>query len=107
MKVTYNWLKEFVDVKIAPEVLAERLTMAGLSVAALDKVGSDWVYDIEVMSNRPDWLSVRGIAREVAAITGAKWKKAPKSQEPRPGKPLFIFLFLSKIPKTAGFTTVL
>jgi phenylalanyl-tRNA synthetase beta chain len=80
MKVTYSWLKEFVDVRLAPEVLGERLTMAGLSVAALDRVGDDWVYDIEVTSNRPDWLSVRGIAREVAAITGAKLKKASKGE---------------------------
>jgi phenylalanyl-tRNA synthetase beta chain len=33
-------------------------------------VGSDTVYDIEVTPNRPDWLSVVGIAREIAALTG-------------------------------------
>jgi len=30
----------------------------------------DTVFDIEVTPNRPDWLSVIGIAREVAALTG-------------------------------------
>ncbi|MCG3150555.1 MAG: Phenylalanine--tRNA ligase beta subunit [Verrucomicrobiae bacterium] len=30
----------------------------------------DTVYDIEVTPNRPDWLSVIGIAREIAALTG-------------------------------------
>ncbi|MFH0940225.1 MAG: phenylalanine--tRNA ligase subunit beta [Candidatus Omnitrophota bacterium] len=77
MKISYSWIKEFVDVKLSPEKLSDRLTMAGLSVASLDKVDGDWVYDIEVTSNRPDWLSVRGIAREVAAMTGAKFKKIP------------------------------
>jgi phenylalanyl-tRNA synthetase beta chain len=77
MKVSYSWLKEFVDIKISPKELAEKLTMAGLSVASLDQVSGDWVYDIEVTSNRPDCLSVRGIVREVAAITGAKLARWP------------------------------
>ena len=32
--------------------------------------GSDTLFDIEVTPNRPDWLSVIGIAREVSALTG-------------------------------------
>ncbi len=32
--------------------------------------GGDTVFDIEVTPNRPDWLSVIGIAREIAALTG-------------------------------------
>ncbi|MCX5657054.1 MAG: phenylalanine--tRNA ligase subunit beta, partial [Candidatus Omnitrophica bacterium] len=74
MKVTYNWLREFVDIKILPEVLAEKLTMAGLEVVSLERFSDDWVFEIEVTTNRPDWLSVIGIAREVAAITGKKFK---------------------------------
>ena len=35
MKFTLNWLKEFVDVKPAPEELAEMLTMAGLEVESV------------------------------------------------------------------------
>ena len=31
---------------------------------------SDWVLEVEVTPNRPDCLSVRGLAREIAAITG-------------------------------------
>ena len=72
MQVTYNWLKDFVEINIAPEELAEKLTMAGLEVTSLKPAGEDWVFEIEVTSNRPDWLSVVGIAREVSAITGKK-----------------------------------
>ena len=75
MKVTYNWLKDFVDIRLAPEALAEKLTMAGLEVKAIDKFEDDYVFEIEITSNRPDWLSVVGIAREVAAITKAKVKR--------------------------------
>ncbi len=77
MRVTYSWLKEFVDIKIPPEKLSERLSMAGLTVASLESAGGDWVYDIEVTSNRPDWLSVRGIAREVAALLQTKMRPGP------------------------------
>ena len=32
MKVPYNWLRDYVEIEISPEELAERLTMAGLEV---------------------------------------------------------------------------
>jgi len=72
MKFTFNWLKDFVEIKISPEALADKLTQAGLEVTSLEKKNSDWVFEIEVTSNRPDLLSVLGIAREVSAITGQK-----------------------------------
>lgn len=72
MKVTYNWLKDFINIKIPPVELAEKLTMAGLEVVSLEEKQGDFIFEIEITSNRPDWLSVMGIAREVAAITGQK-----------------------------------
>lgn len=80
MKVTYNWLKDFVDIKISPQALAAKLTMAGLEVISLEERGGDSVFEIEITSNRADWLSVIGIAREVAAITGKKLKIAPTAR---------------------------
>ena len=74
MKVTYSWLKDFVDLKITPQELADKLTMAGLEVVSLEEIGGDAVLEIEITSNRPDWLSVLGIAREVSAICGLKLK---------------------------------
>ena len=81
MKVTYNWLKEFVNIKLSPKELAEKLTMAGLEVVSLEELGSpvcrtgrDFVFEIEITSNRPDWLSILGVAREISAITGLRLK---------------------------------
>lgn len=74
MKVTYNWLKDFVDIRLAPEELADKLTLAGLEVVSLNKAADDFIFEIEVTSNRPDWLSIYGVAREVAALTGEKLK---------------------------------
>ncbi len=74
MKFTYNWLKDFVDVKLPPQKLADKLTMAGIEVVSLEERDGDCIFEIEITSNRPDWLSVIGIAREVAAITNSKLK---------------------------------
>lgn len=41
MIVTYNWLKEFVDFDLTPEALADLLTMIGLEVEGIQKVGAD------------------------------------------------------------------
>ncbi|MBI5873999.1 MAG: phenylalanine--tRNA ligase subunit beta [Candidatus Omnitrophica bacterium] len=76
MKITYSWIKELLDIKVSPQALADKLSMAGLSVELLEKSGDDWVYHIEVTSNRPDWLSVNGIVREIAAITGAELRNS-------------------------------
>lgn len=80
MKVTYNWLKDFVDIKLKADQLAHKLTMAGLEVTSLEKSGDDWVFEMEITSNRPDWLSIAGLAREVAAITNTKLRPNKKIQ---------------------------
>ncbi|MDD5596049.1 MAG: phenylalanine--tRNA ligase subunit beta [Candidatus Omnitrophica bacterium] len=74
MKVTYNWLKDFVEIKLPAQELADKLTMAGIEVKSIEAKAGDFVFEIEITSNRPDWLSVVGLAREVAAITGRKTK---------------------------------
>jgi phenylalanyl-tRNA synthetase beta chain len=85
MKFTFKWLNEFVDLTEAPEELAERLTMAGFEVESLttlrepDTDQQDWVFEIAVTPNRGDCLGIIGIAREVAALTGAKLKAVPLS----------------------------
>jgi len=82
MKVTYNWLKDFVEIKLPAKELADKLTMAGIEVKSVEEKLGDFIFEIEITSNRPDWLSVIGVAREVAAITGKKLKghKVVKSQ---------------------------
>jgi len=41
MKVSYNWLKEFVECEIHPEELAERLSLAGVEVERVEAVGDN------------------------------------------------------------------
>ncbi len=50
MKVPISWLKEFVDITLSVEELAERLTLAGLEVGSIRYVGlegADLVWDRE------------------------------------------------------------
>jgi phenylalanyl-tRNA synthetase beta chain len=68
MLISYEWLKDYVDVKLSPQELRDRLTMVGLAIDAVEEHNSDSVLDVEVPSNRPDCLSHVGIAREVAVI---------------------------------------
>ena len=68
MKVSLNWLKEFVEVPVQPRRLKADLTAIGLNVESFQAVGDDVVFEVEVTTNRPDCLSHYGIAREVAAL---------------------------------------
>ncbi len=74
MRVSFDWLKDYVELRMPPQALAEQLTMAGLEVTSLTKFEQDTILEIEVTPNRPDCLSIVGVAREVSAITGKKLK---------------------------------
>ncbi len=87
MKVSYSWLKEYVEIKLSPQELAERLTMVGLEVETLEKKGSDQLLHLEVTTNRPDCLSIVGVAREVASLSGERIR-LPKTKVKEEGEPI-------------------
>jgi phenylalanyl-tRNA synthetase beta chain len=67
MRLVLSWLKEFVDVPASAEEIAEKISLRGFEVAAIEPLGGgDAVIDFEITANRPDCLSVLGLAREVA-----------------------------------------
>lgn len=68
IKITHSWLLEYLDTKATPQQIQEYLSLCGPSVERIEKVADDWVYDIEITSNRIDTVSVVGIAREAGAI---------------------------------------
>ena len=81
MKVLLSWLREFVDVPGSAEGLAKMMSVRGLAVESLEPVGADGdaVIDFETFANRPDTMSIVGIAREVATAYGVPLKE----REPR------------------------
>jgi len=67
MRLVVSWLRDFVDVQAPAEEIAETLGLRGFEVASVEVLGGgDAVIDFEVTANRPDCLSVIGLAREVA-----------------------------------------
>jgi len=72
MKISYNWLKELVEIDLPPRELAERLTMVGLPVDSVEQVGDDYILEFDLTSNRPDCLSHFGIAREAALLCNSR-----------------------------------
>src|SRR4249920_1664891 len=71
MRLVTSWLRDFVDVKATPEQIAETLGLRGFEVASVEPLDAgDAVIDFEVTANRPDCLSVLGLAREVATAYG-------------------------------------
>lgn len=70
MKVSLQWLKEFVDIEVSPQQLADDLTNVGVVVEALEPSGSDFILSLDLTTNRPDCLSHTGVAREVSTLYG-------------------------------------
>jgi len=61
---------------------------AGTPLSDVLPLGDD-VLEIETLYNRPDLTAVYGIAREVAALTGAELKPPPGTDPPRDGDDAF------------------
>jgi phenylalanyl-tRNA synthetase beta chain len=78
MKISYNWLKEFIDIPAdanGPRALGARLTSVGLALDTMETSDDDTVFDFDVTTNRPDCLNHVGIARELHVIDGAPLRK--------------------------------
>ena len=86
MLIPIRWFREYVAFDLDVPQLGERLTMAGLEVEEIHETEGDTVLDIYVTPNRGDCLSLVGVAREVAAITGGAWR-GPKLELRAEGPP--------------------
>ena len=67
MRVPFEWLKELVAIPATAEEVAGRLTMIGFEVEGIEQVDDDTIFEVNVTPNRPDCLSIIGIAREISA----------------------------------------
>jgi hypothetical protein len=54
MKISLEWLSEFLPGPLDAQQLADALTHGGLPVEVIEQVGDDTVIDVEVTSNRPE-----------------------------------------------------
>ena len=103
MRIPLSWLREFVDIPVSPEQLAERLTLAGLEVASIDYIGtvapekSPWAPELDkpVPPDSIPWDAERVLVGELlevrqhpnadrltvplpwAMATAARWRSSP------------------------------
>src|SRR5271157_4200749 len=68
MKLSPQWIRDFVDLAADDCRLAEDLTNVGIAVEGISGAGADTVFEMEIGTNRPDAMNHYGVAREAAAI---------------------------------------
>jgi phenylalanyl-tRNA synthetase beta chain len=88
MLIPLAWLREYVELP-PNELLLERLTEIGHMVdAPLRPTDGGPIVSLEVRQNRPDCLSIVGIAREVAAAFGLCLREVALAPLPEAVRPL-------------------
>ena len=75
MKISKNWLAEYIVPLKSNKTLENDLTKLGLEVDTIVKSKNDYIVDIEFTPNRGDCFSHLGIARELSIIEDIKLKK--------------------------------
>src|SRR5215469_11143905 len=70
MRLSPQWLREFVDLKVSDRQLADDLTQAGIAVESIktDIAPHPLLFEMEIGTNRPDAMCHFGVARECSAI---------------------------------------
>jgi phenylalanyl-tRNA synthetase beta chain len=74
MRISLNWLQEYLDGDISAQAAVEALERIGLMVEGREEIDGDVVLEVETYSNRPDTLGHLGMARELAAAVGLRLK---------------------------------
>jgi phenylalanyl-tRNA synthetase beta chain len=86
VKISLNWLTDYVDVSLPTGELAGVFKHIGLPVEETITTDTDIVLDLEVTSNRPDCLGHLGVARELAVATGKQFNPPQIGTLPASGR---------------------
>lgn len=100
MQIPESWLRSWINPPLGSDALAELFTMAGLEVEAIDSIDhhltvlvndskKDKRLTFKITPNRGDCLSIKGLGREISALTGQPYQ-AP-SILPIPNKHANVF----------------
>jgi len=68
IKILDSWLKDYLDTKASAKDIAKHMSLTSISIERVEPYKNDFVYDIEVTTNRPELMSVIGLAREASAV---------------------------------------
>ena len=83
-----------------------KLTETGLTTESYESKLGDKVLDIEVTPNRPDWLSIVGIAREISVIQNTQLKLPiiPEIERPKAKLPIKVNIQPKLVGRYSGIT---
>lgn len=79
MKLSPQWIRDFVDISVDDRRLAEDLTSIGIAVEGISGEGPNTVFEMEIGTNRSDAMNHYGVARETAAFYGIALKPLESS----------------------------
>jgi len=68
MKISPQWVRDFVDLEVNYHRLADDLTLAGIAVESVSGEGDETIFEMDITTNRPDAMNHYGVARECSAI---------------------------------------
>ncbi|MGH7246303.1 MAG: phenylalanine--tRNA ligase subunit beta [Candidatus Levyibacteriota bacterium] len=69
IKILDSWLREHLETSAKPKDIAKAMSLTSASIERVTPYGKDdFVYEIEITTNRIDMASVRGIAREASTV---------------------------------------
>ncbi len=68
IKILDTHLREHLETNAKPLDIARAMSLTSASIERVNPFGKDWLYEVEVTTNRVDMASVRGIAREAATV---------------------------------------
>src|SRR3989440_7633594 len=86
MKISPQWVREYVDLAVDDRRLAEDLTNVGIAVEGISGSGPDTVFEMEIGTNRPDAMNHYGVAREASALYDLPLKPIEPKLPPSQGK---------------------
>ena len=86
MKISPQWLRDFVDIPVDYIRLADQLTLAGVAVEGISGEGDNAVFEMEITTNRPDAMNHYGVAREASALYDLPLKRIEPKLPPSQGK---------------------
>jgi len=85
MRISPQWLREIVNLKVNDRQLADDLTLAGIAVESVREVEGQTLFEMEIGTNRPDAMCHYGVARECSAIYDVDLKQIkPRLPQAKP-----------------------
>jgi phenylalanyl-tRNA synthetase beta chain len=94
MRISPQWLREFVDLKVSDRQLADDLTLAGIAVESVREMDGQTLFEMEIGTNRPDAMCHYGVARECSALYDVALKpvkpKLPRAKAAAQAFPIVI-----------------